>query len=130
MYKLLSQKFHANQRSKTFWDKALLYLFLLTFSASFLGKVLTSEGSFKSYFGDKQVISKSENSTPFISETLCEGEECLDDDTLDEENDFSDAIFHAAFSACFSQLFVWSDWNLHSQKTSSKRFIELRVLRI
>jgi hypothetical protein len=130
MYKLLSQKFHAKQRSKTFWDKALLYLFLLTFSASFLGKALASEGSFKSYFGDKQVVSKGDNATPFISETLCEGEECLDDDTLDEENDFSDAIIQAAFSACFSQLFVWSDWNLHSQKTSSKRFIELRVLRI
>lgn len=130
MYQLLSQKFHAKKRSKTFWDKALLYLFLFTFSASFLGRVLANEGSFNSYFGDKQVISKSENAPPFISETLCEGEACLDDDTLDEENDFSDAIFHAAFSACFSQLFVWSDWNLHSQKTRSKRFIELRVLRI
>jgi hypothetical protein len=125
MYKILSQKFHANQRSKTFWDKALLYLFLLIFSVSFLGKVLANGTSLKSYFVVKHVLSKSENTTPFISETLFEDEECLDDDLLDEENDFSDAIIHAAFSACFSQVFVWSVWTTKTVQPSASMVQEI-----
>jgi hypothetical protein len=126
----MSQKFNAKQRSKTFWDKAFLYLFLVAFSFSFLAKQISAESSSHNFLSFKQVVSKGDNSQQILSESLYEGEECLDDDNLDHENDFSDAILHSAFAVCFSQIYVWADWNLNFQIPCEKRFIELRVLRI
>lgn len=130
MYPNRFRKTKAKRGEKSLLERVFLYLFLVTFSVSFIGKQLSTDSGNRHFFGVKQLVSKGEASQQLVSESLCEGEECLDDDTVDDENDLTDAILHASLSAFLFQDVCRFDWALVSHKAHSKKFIELRVLRI
>jgi len=92
--------------------------------------VLVNDSGIKSFLGNKQIVIPQSPSQQILADTIWEGEEYPDDDNVDEEGDLSDLFIRDSLNSFWVVLTKYSVEYIQSAKGSSKRFIQLRVLRI